>query len=117
MSRTVRAMISWIPPERGGRGEPPPGPKYSTVGRFEDDPRWPHDGWSLVVEFDRSFDNGKYVLGRVSFLVDHAPHQLLDVGNRFELLEGAKRVAKGVVLPAEVEVPADLNSFDAALIG
>ena len=116
MTRGVRAIISWIPPEKGGR-RPPKGPRYSTVARFEDDPQWPHQAWSLVVEIDRWFGSGKYVLSKINFLVDEGPHQLLDAGNRFELLEGAKRVAKGIVLPAEVEVPSDLNSFDAASIG
>lgn len=38
-------------------------------------------------------------------------------GNRFELLEGAHRVAKGVLLPERLDVPQELNSFEAALIG
>lgn len=117
MTRSSRAMISWLPSDKGGRQQPPTGPRYVTVVRFEDDPQWSQGMWSLVVEFDRVFAGGRYALATIRFAMDEAPHQLLQEGNRFELLEGPRRVAKGVVLPERVDVPSELNSFETALIG
>jgi hypothetical protein len=116
-SQSSRALISWVPRERGGRERLPSGPQYSTVARFEDDPRWPHEAWSLVLEFERSFNDGRCTLATVRFLAPSGPSDLLEQGNRFELLEGRRRVAKGVVLPEGVNVPAELNAFETALIG
>ena len=116
-SRASHALISWLPRERGGRERLPPGPVYSTMARFEDDSRWPHEAWSVVVEFVRSFNEGRYTLAAIRFLSPSGPNELLEEGNRFELLEGGRRVAKGVILPERVDVPAELNPFETALIG
>ena len=116
-SRSSRALISWLPREKGGRERLPAGPQYSTVARFEDDPRWPREAWSVVVEFERNFNGGRCTLASVRFLSASGPGELLEQGNRFELLEGGNRVAKGVVLPERIEVPAELNPFETALIG
>src|SRR5687768_4275252 len=52
MKRITEATIQWIKAEEGGRQLPPPGPKYSTVARFEIQKEiWPREAWSLVVEF------------------------------------------------------------------
>jgi hypothetical protein len=117
MNNSHRAMISWISAEDGGRMQPPPGPKYIGVVQFEEDPSEPFGAWSLAVNFERRFSGGKVILAQVQFLVDEAPDQLLHSGSRFALFEGRKRVAKGVVLPATVQVPDEVNDFESALIG
>lgn len=117
MTSLPSAVISWIPRSRGGRQSPPPGPVYIAPARFEDDLKWPHEAWSLVVEFQRTMHDGRYVFARIHFLVPEAPAELLQEGGRFELMEGHRRVAKGVIVPSDVEIPAELNSFETALIG
>ena len=111
------ALIRWTAPEQGGRQLPPVGPVYSTVARFEDDEHWPHEAWSVLIKFERSFNAGHYIYAEVSFLVEDAPASLLQVGSRFELLEGRRRVAKGTVVPEAVAVPHELNPLESALIG
>jgi hypothetical protein len=107
MTDQVHAMIRWMPRERGGRTVPPTGPSYTTVARFEDDrDRWPDEAWSVVVEFIRPYGTGgDAVWAKVRFLADGAPAEWLVPGARFELCEGRRVVAKGVVLPPAVEPP------------
>jgi hypothetical protein len=54
---------------------------------------------------------------RVAFLFPDAPHEMLKEGERFELREGHKVVAKGVVLPSVLQVPQTLSEFELALLG
>jgi hypothetical protein len=112
-------MIRWMSAAEGGRNHPPEGPTYSTVARFEDErDKWPREAWSLIVEPVKSFgQGGEAVLANVRFLVDEAPRELLRPGARFELCEGRRVVAKGVVLPRSVQVPAQLNEFALSLLG
>jgi hypothetical protein len=84
--------LEWIPNERGGRG-PWPGPRLVTPARFEAaEEEWP--AWSLVLDFsnDRTF-------AEVSFLVPvKAPHHYLRPGNKFDLFEGPRLIAHGVII-------------------
>lgn len=112
-----RALISWIPAEQGGRESPPSGPRYVTVVRFEEDENWQQEGWSLVVEFLKPVDRGRYTLADVTFLAPAAPTHFLHAGSRFMLMEGKKPVAKGVVLPSSTPVPDQMSVFEASLIG
>ncbi|HWE02758.1 MAG TPA: hypothetical protein VG326_10140 [Tepidisphaeraceae bacterium] len=112
-----QAMISWISAEAGGRAQLPTGPTYSTVARFEEDERWPESAWSLVVDFQKRFKDPRLVLATVRFLNQSAPGILLHAGSRFELFEGRRRVAKGIVLPGAISIPEEINDFEAALIG
>jgi hypothetical protein len=119
MTTPMRAIIRWIPREQGGRQSPPTGPRYSTVARFEDErDKWPAEAWSLVAEFIHSYPpNGEVTLVEVRFLSDEAPAELLRPGVRFELCEGRRVVAKGVVLPQSLLVPDELDEFSVALLG
>jgi hypothetical protein len=117
MNTFQRAMISWVSAADGGRKHPPSGPSYSTMARFEEDAGSSHGEWSLVVEFEKRFKDPRVLLANVRFLVDAAPHHLLHSGSRFELFEGRKRVAKGIVLPPAIPVPEEISEFEAALIG
>ena len=116
MTPTQRAIIAWIPTEQGGRRQPPPGPQYSTVVRFEEDAQFALGAWSLVVKFTKSIGE-HHTLADVAFLFDDGPMQLLHPGSRFVLMEGARWVAKGVVLPPTTAVPDQMSEFETSLIG
>lgn len=111
-------MISWTDAGDGGRRSAPLGPTYSTVARFEDDENWPREAWSVALRLIRRFGD-RHVLAEVSFLADdaQAPVRLLRRGSRFELLEGQRRVAKGIVVDSSVEVPDRITDFESALLG
>jgi hypothetical protein len=112
------AIIRWIPAERGGRRQPPaPAGGYSTLSRFESDPRTSGIDWSLVIVDAVPLGSDACVRATVRFLVPEAPHEWLRDGERFELLEGRKVVAKGVVIPQTVPVPTAVTEFDLALLG
>jgi len=57
------------------------------------------------------------MLAEIEFLVPEAPHEFLSTGARFELCEGRRVVAKGVVLPSEVAVPQQIDEFAISLLG
>jgi hypothetical protein len=95
----VKAQVSWVPRELGGRESPPSGPRYITVARFEDDKdNYPKEAWSLVLEFNDLPDDSLNVVADVRFLVEDAPVQLLHQGSNFELYEGSRLVGRGTVL-------------------
>jgi len=99
----MQAKIRWKTKEEGGRSKPPAGvgtPAYATVVRFKDtDEPWPPErAWSLVIEKIEA-ESGEYDwLANVRYLVDEAPHDELKSGREFELFEGGKCVATGVLL-------------------
>lgn len=115
MTKSAHAMISWVPASKGGRQVPPAGPSYTTLVRFDDDKTWPNSSWSLVVDFITSFQNGQYTVAKVHFLVEDAPHELLKEGGRFQLYEGRRMVATGLVREDHSSVD-DLAEFEAALL-
>lgn len=112
-------MIRWLATERGGRNAPPTGPRYTTVARFEDSrDRWPDEAWSVIVESIQSFGDRPFAtLAEVSFLSPQAPAELLTTGARFELCEGPRVVAKGVILPSKIAIPPQIDEFSLSLLG
>jgi hypothetical protein len=108
-------MISWVPFEKGGRRSLPAGPTYSTLVRFDEDATWPTQTWSLVVEFIRSYADGQYVYARVSFLSPDAPVELLHEASRFQLYEGRRLVATGVIR-ADDAAPTEYRDFEQTLL-
>jgi hypothetical protein len=115
MANEIRAMLSWVPFEKGGRRSAPPGPTYSTLVRFQEDKGWPATAWSLSVDYIRSYAGGQYLYARVSFLSPDAPSDLLHEGSRFELYEGRRLVAIGLVRAGDV-APAESNEFERTLL-
>lgn len=88
------AKINWIKPENGGRKSPIP---FNT-DRYA--PRIVLDqnigNWSLVVNNFTFLDNF-VTLAEINYLNrDNAPNNLY-VGCKFELYEGAKKVATGLI--------------------
>jgi hypothetical protein len=73
--------------------------RYIDMSYFEEDGPWPPDeGWSVVLDFERSpMHQGTPSEGFVSFLVPNAPHERLRPGRRFEIRRGPHKVAEVVV--------------------
>jgi hypothetical protein len=116
MKNPVKAYVSWVPAEKGGRRELPTGPLYSTLVRFDDDPHWPHEAWSLIVRCLTPFDDGRFWFSEVAFLVDEAPTHLLHQDARFQLYEGRRMTATGIILAATDQPPAGAEQFEATLL-
>ena len=98
----MRARIVWKTKEQGGRSNPPAGvgvPPYATVVRYTDNPDpWPpRIAWSLVVEKLETQGDEYHWVANVSYLMNDAPKSELRVGREFELYEGGKCVARGVL--------------------
>ena len=118
MSSSVRTIIRWVPPDRGGRREPPRGAAgYTTVVRLESDPQALKGWWSVRLSDVTELRGPEVIAARAAFVVPEAPHDLLSPGERFELLEGHKVVAKGVVLPESLNLPQRVTDFELALLG
>lgn len=99
MNKIVKSKICWVTKEDGGRESPPPGPRYSTAARFEEEKEnWPHEAWSLVLEFSGPPDESLCVIADVHLLNPEGPTRLLHSGSVFELFEGHRLVARGEVL-------------------
>ena len=104
-TRRVSAKLIWIPFEEGGRRQVPHGSLYSTVARFEKEiDKWPIEAWSIVLESMKTLENPNSMLAEIRFLVQNAPVDLLESGNKFELFEGHKLVARGEVLKDCTEI-------------
>lgn len=120
MNQNAKALVSWIPESKGGRRTPPtgtgPSPGYSTICRFADDASWPQTAWTLVLRLERAYGEGRYWLADVQFLVPEAPHHLLKDGARFELYEGRKMVATGLVQSIAAPIPTEATPFEAVLL-
>src|SRR4051812_5104458 len=100
MSREARAIIRWVPASRGGRQAPPRPPVgYTCPPRFESDPAQARGAWSLRIVAAVELRGAEVIDARVRLVVDEAPADLLREGERFELMEGRRVVAKCVVLP------------------
>lgn len=98
-SKRVKSKICWVSKEAGGRNSPPPGPRYSTVARFEEiKDKWPQEAWSVVLEFTGPPDESLCMVAYVSLLNPAGPTNLLHPGSIFELFEGHRLVARGEVL-------------------
>jgi hypothetical protein len=114
----VRAILRWVPPSRGGRQRPPePAVRYAAPARFESDPNESLGAWSLRIVEARELRGPEVIEARVAFVMPDAPVQLLVEGERFELLEGKRVVAKGVVLPPKLTAPDQITEFELALLG
>jgi hypothetical protein len=108
----MKAHIYWRTQEQGGRRRPPEGargwPPYATVVQFVDaPPSGPADPtWSLVVDKICGLGSEYEWLAEVRFLVAHAPACELRERRCFELYEGSKCVAVGVLLGDSTSVAA-----------
>ncbi|MFZ4663003.1 MAG: hypothetical protein ACOYNY_38720 [Caldilineaceae bacterium] len=103
MNEWQNARICWISAAAGGRKQPPTGPRYSTVARFNDT-----NAWSVVVEFVQPPNAHGCVEGQIRFLAPDVPIHLLQPGQRCELVEG-KRVIATVEILFAAKSPISIN--------
>jgi hypothetical protein len=104
LSHKTIARIHWLPAAEGGRKHPPLGSRYSTAARFEKEAKkWPQEAWSIVAEFSKEVGDSSCVEAEIRFLTPEAPAHLLEPGNKFELYEGRRLVARGEILEESVE--------------
>lgn len=102
----MKARIHWKTREEGGRRNLPAGvgqPPYATVVRFKDaaEPWPPLVAWSLVIEKIAIMSCEYDWLADVHFQVGEAPAAELRVQREFELYEGGRCVATGVLIGEE----------------
>ena len=73
--------------------------RYSTVAYFAAAAGdWPHTAWSIIADFSELPRLGIDTIATIRFLATEAPVELLELGNRFELMEGERVVARGEVI-------------------
>jgi hypothetical protein len=106
MTPVARAVIEWLRPEDGGRSTLPAKGRYATIAKFSGQERWPEEAWTLVAELAEPPDYSRRSVATIHFLADEAPHHLLARGNRFELFEGRRVVARGEVVEEVVQLSA-----------
>ncbi len=99
----MNAKIRWFRRDEGGRvalpaceGDPP----YATVVHFKDSvDSWPPAiAWSLIVEKVRVLESEYDWLVNVRYMFPEAPSSELKPGREFELYEGGRRVAEGILV-------------------
>ncbi|MDR1891519.1 MAG: hypothetical protein LBQ48_00680 [Oscillospiraceae bacterium] len=96
MSKTYKAKIKWLAEEQGGRKTLPHGDKYGPIISIGKPLSLSEENWSLIVKNKETL--GEYeTIAEVSYLSKKAPDNLRK-NVEFELYEGRKLVAKGVVL-------------------
>lgn len=98
MKKVVKAQITWITQENGGRNKPPlPGTQYCPIVIFDDMEQNKNEFWSadfICTEIDDKMNS----IVDFTFLVEDAPMDYLVKGNKFELFEGNKKVASGKII-------------------
>jgi hypothetical protein len=99
MSVGKRAVIEWISPEEGGRRSGPPvGPDYAAPAKFlAYSDTWSLEAWDLVVHKVECLGGPNKWLADVLFRVNEAPHVWLIPKAVFELYEGKRCVATGII--------------------
>jgi hypothetical protein len=93
----MEAYVEWIPFEKGGRQKHlPENTRYCPIIVFPEEKT--EDVWSAEILTNSINDNNESMID-ISFLFpEKAPLRLLEPGIKFELYEGRKLVASGVIL-------------------
>ncbi len=98
MKKIVKAQITWITQENGGRKNPPViGTRYCPIVVFDTMDKGKGEFWSadfICTEVNVKMNS----IVDFAFLVEDAPTEYLVNGNKFELFEGNKKVAFGVII-------------------
>ncbi len=92
----MKANVYWIPYEQGGRKKHlPSNTRYCPIIVF---PEIEMDStWSADILTNSINDENESLID-ISFLAPEAPFELLKPGAKFELYEGSKLVAKGMMI-------------------
>ena len=98
MKKIVKAQITWIKYENGGRKNPPlAGTRYCPIVIFNKIKGETGEIWSadfICTEVDENLRS----IVEFTFLSEDAPINCLVKRNQFELFEGNKKVASGVII-------------------
>lgn len=98
MEKVVKAQITWVAKENGGRNNPPAlGTRYCPIVVFDTMDLSRDKFWSadfICTEVDAKMNS----IVDFAFLVEEAPTEFLTNGNKFKLFEGNKKVAFGVII-------------------
>lgn len=113
-----RAIIRWLSAEQGGRSSPPSDARgYVCPPRFiSHQAEYQGQAWTLRIVDSTPLHGPEVIDATVEFVFEEAPHHWLAEGERFELMEGWKVVARGVIVPAWVDVPEHITDFELALL-
>ena len=97
MRKIFKARVFWVSREQGGRQSLPTGdiygPKIKVISPTMIDNT---SAWSLIVQ-NKEIISELETIAEVWYLSDKAPDNLFK-GVEFELFEGKKLVAKGIIL-------------------
>lgn len=98
MNKIFKAKILWLSKEQGGRQTGLPcGDKYGPVVTINGAPLNSSEAcWSLIVENTEKISEFE-TIAEVHYLSDKAPDNLKK-DTKIDLYEGAKLVAKGIIL-------------------
>ena len=92
----MQANVKWIPFEKGGRQKlVPNNTRYCPIIVFPEAKT--EDFWSAEI-LTNSITNDDESTIDISFLMPEAPFELLKPGAKFELYEGKKYVAAGIMV-------------------
>ena len=102
MNEVIKARIEWLPKEQGGRKSGLPyGDKYAPTIRHTKPIQKPlpwkdsESSWSLLVE-NKEIVSEFETIAEIKYLSEEAPDNLIK-NVEFELYEGNKMVAKGII--------------------
>lgn len=96
MRTNVCVKIVWLTSIEGGRLLPPLSASfYYPTTQLPYEP----NRWSLAIEITHTQQESEHWIseGNMQFLVEHAPHHLLEKLEKFEIYEGAKKVADAFI--------------------
>lgn len=96
MTLKCLAKIDWLPKKKGGRNLLPVGDKYAPIVKVTMPFIDSKEAWSLLVDIKERISSQETIC-EIEYLSDEAPDNLKR-GVEFELYEGPKLVAMGVVL-------------------
>lgn len=96
MNRKFEAKICWLSETLGGRKEIPFSDKYAPIIKITKPLFEADEFWSVFV-FNKKKLCKNETLSNIEYLSDNAPDNLFE-GVEFELFEGKKAVANGIVL-------------------
>lgn len=98
MKKTVKAQITWISYLDGGRKHPPlAGTRYCPIVKFKNMKGKNGEYWSADFVCSEVDKNHSAIVD-FTFLSEYAPIDYLVKGNQFELFEGNKKVAVGIIV-------------------
>jgi hypothetical protein len=95
--KVAEAKVHWI-----GEMMPSCGAIFSRPSRWDE--QTDDEVWSIVADIGEATGPGE-LSARIRFLFEEAPQHLLHPGSRFEIFDGATKIAEGEVSSEAVDAP------------